>query len=231
MNREYYLELAKKGQRMIFGTGLILEEKPDYSEILNDGKRLGEIFVEAADRFKCPVALPLMDLSIEKSELLNLLGITEKDVFRFNYNLSDEIIEKLKDNLDKKPIPRLKSLCDAICYVKQNSGLIPVGMLIGPFSLMTKLLVDPIVPVFLAASGISGEEDPGIKNVEILLELAVIIIKRSAKLQIDAGAELMCVCEPAANMAFISPDLLTEDNDIFDKYVISYNKQIVDYTD
>ena len=93
---------------------------------------------------------------------------------------------------------------------------------------MTKLLVDPIVPVFLAASGISGEEDPGIKNVEILLELAVIIIKRSAKLQIDAGAELMCVCEPAANMAFISPDLLTEDNDIFDKYVISYNKQIVD---
>ena len=101
-------------------------------------------------------------------------------------------------------------------------------MLIGPFSLMTKLLADPIIPVFLAASGITGEEDQSVKNVETILKMAVAVIKRSAQMQIDAGARLICICEPAANVAFISPDLLAGDTDIFERYVLFNNRQITE---
>jgi len=35
-------------------------------------------------------------------------------------------------------------------------------MAIGPFSLMTKLMADPIVPIAMAGMGVTGAEDPGV---------------------------------------------------------------------
>ena len=230
MDRSFYLDLAKKGQRLIFGTNLILEQKPDAHEIALDGKRLGKIYIDAAGEFGSPIALPLMDLTIEKNELLHLLGIEDKlrDTYRFEENLSETILNALKQNMKSEPTPELVSYCEAIRYVKQNSDLMPAGMLIGPFSLMTKLLADPIVPVFIASSGVTGEEDPSVHTIEILLDMAVTVIRRSAQMQIEAGAKLICICEPAANTAFISPDMLTEDTDVFDRYVLSYNNKILE---
>ena len=45
-------------------------------------------------------------------------------------------------------------------------------------------------------------------------------------MQVEAGAKAVCICEPAANKVYISPNQLEEGSDVFDRYVINYNKKI-----
>jgi uroporphyrinogen-III decarboxylase len=62
---------------------------------------------------------------------------------------------------------------------------------------------------------------------ENTLQLSLEITMKSIELQIEAGAEVICVCEPAANTVYISPDTLQEaSEDIFDRLIIEPNKKI-----
>ncbi|MEN8251496.1 MAG: uroporphyrinogen decarboxylase family protein [Bacteroidota bacterium] len=235
MERSYYLDLAASNKRMVFGVDLILQEKHNHDEILLNGEMLGKAVEETTKRFNMEVALPYMDLDIEKMDLLGTLGISpsELDTFHFtDQNLTEEVIEKV-NNIDKiTPTQRLTATCDAITYIKNNTNYLPVGMCIGPFSFITKLLSDPISPVFLASAGITSEDDHSVKTLELTMELATKVILRSVKMQIDAGAKAICVCEPAANSAYISPDTLFEDDeDVFDRLVLSYNFKIKELFD
>jgi hypothetical protein len=47
-------QLADKGHRVPIGTHLILNEHPGHDAILLDGKRLGDVVTETADRFGTP---------------------------------------------------------------------------------------------------------------------------------------------------------------------------------
>ena len=60
---------------MPIGTHLVLQEHADHEEILLDGDRLGGVVAQTADRFNTPLAVPLMDLKLEKEALLEGLGI------------------------------------------------------------------------------------------------------------------------------------------------------------
>lgn len=230
MQRSDYLKLARAGLHFPVGADLVLREHPDHEEILRDGARLGAVIADAAHRFKTPLACPVMDLMLEKALMLRALGgIAEADIPTWHFHAcptADEIA-RIRKGIQGPLDPRLQANVDAVRHIaQQHPDLIPVGMSIGPFSLMTKLLAEPITPVYLAGSGVTGEEDPDVKTVETLMELAVDIITRSFQAQAAAGAKLFFIAEPAANKVYISPNQLAEGSDVFDRMVLAYMRRI-----
>ena len=93
-------------------------------------------------------------------------------------------------------------------------------MTIGPFSLMTKLLSDPISAVALAGRGVPVEKEPLVAMAAGALALAELIVHRSLGAQLEAGAAAMIVCEPAASSLFISPRQMATGSSVFDDFVV-----------
>ena len=232
MDRKFYLDLAKKGVKMPIGADLTLKEKPDHEERLFDGARLGDVVIETAARFKTPLAFPLMDLTVEKEWLMTILGVDKEEINTKHFEKcpSDAEVSKVMEAVEATkapPTPRMKANCDALKHVSRiGAGLIPVGMAIGPFSMMTKLLHDPITAVYMGGMGTKPEEDDDVKMVETSLDISLAIILKSIRMQVAAGAKAICLCEPAANKVYISPNQLDAGSDVFDRYVIAYNKKI-----
>lgn len=220
MDRQFYLDLARSGARMPIGTHLVLHEEPDQAAVVLDGARLGRVVEKAARRFRTPLAVPLMDLKLEKEALLLARGIAPAQVDTFHYT-------QLPEDGDLFQItPRMTAACDAIRYIATQTSLVPVGMGIGPFSLMTKLIPDPITPVFMAGTGADAQEDHEVALVERLLELAFKTIRNYLDAQMDAGARAIILCEPAANKVYFSPNQLAESYEVFDRYVMRFNRSL-----
>jgi uroporphyrinogen-III decarboxylase len=220
MDRQYYLDLAASGLKMPIGTHLVLHEHADHERIPDDGRRLGGVIEEAARRFRCPLALPLMDLKLEKEALLLARGIAPAAIDTYHFDALPE---------DDRPVPlsrRMEAVCEAIRHIATETELLPVGMGIGPFSLMTKLISDPITPVFLAGDGATADDEEEVALVERLLELAQRTIRTYLAAQIEAGAKAIILCEPAANKVYFSPIQLEESHAVFDRYVMDLNLAI-----
>ena len=220
MSRETYLELAAAGHRAPIGTHLVLHTRADADAILLDGPRLGGVAAETAERFRTPLAIPVMDLTLEKASLIGAFGVPAAEVDGFHFDRPPA------EPGDVLFTPRMRATCEAIAHVASKTSLVPVGMGIGPFSLMTKLVKDPITPVFLAGSGMTGEDEPEVAVVEKCLEVGLHVILSYLAAQADAGAKAIIVCEPAANLVYFSPNQLEESFEIFDRYVMSPMKQI-----
>jgi uroporphyrinogen-III decarboxylase len=220
MDRQFYLGLAESGLRMPIGTHLVLHEHADADAIVRDGERLGKVVEEAARRFRCPLGLPLMDLKLEKEALLLARGVPPAQVDTYHFS------EVPDDQGGFELTPKMKAVCEGIRYIATQTNLVPVGMGIGPFSLMTKLISDPIAPVFLAGTGASAEEEPEVALVERLLELSGRTIQAYLEAQMAAGAQAIILCEPAANQVYFSPKQLADGYEIFDRYVLEYNRAI-----
>lgn len=214
MSRQLFQDLAAEGHRAPIGTHLILHGREKYVEIPFDGRRLGEVVVETAERFETPLAIPLMDLTLEKQALLEAMGVAAEQIEGFHFDAPPGEIQFAVDT------PRMVATCEAIHHVASNSSLVPMGMGIGPFSLMTKLIQDPITPVFLAGSGMTGEDDPEVAVVERCLAVGTELILRYLETQIEAGARAIIVCEPAANLVYFSPNQLDENFAVFERYVM-----------
>jgi uroporphyrinogen-III decarboxylase len=221
MERQFYLDLAASGLRMPIGTHLQLHRHTDPEGILLDGPRLGEVIVEAAQRFCTPLAFPVMDLTLEKAALLLACGVPEADVAKHQFIVTP------RAPADIPLTPRMEATCAALAHVANQPGLVPVGMAIGPFSLMTKLVSDPITPVFLAGTGVRAEDEPEVALVEGLLTLAEQVIHRYLEAQIAAGAKAVIVCEPAANTVYFSPNQLKTSFTTFDHFVMDPMRRIV----
>ena len=220
MDRQFYLDLAASGSSMPIGTHLVLHEHPDHAAIVQDGQRLGRVVEESARRFRMPLAFPLMDLKLEKEALLLTRGVPAGAVDSFHFS---EIPEK---NGELRLTKNMEAVCGAIRYIASETDLIPVGMGIGPFSLMTKLISDPIAPVFMAGTGATSAEEPEVALLECLLELGFATIRKYLDAQIEAGAKAIILCEPAANKVYFSPKQLAESYDVFHRYVMRYNLAI-----
>jgi uroporphyrinogen-III decarboxylase len=91
---------------------------------------------------------------------------------------------------------------------------------------MTKLLADPIPPVYLAGSGLTAEDDQEVGMVEALLDLSLQTVLRSVTAQAEAGAKAVFIAEPAANVVYVSPRQLEAGSDIFERYVIRLNSEV-----
>lgn len=234
MERRFYLELAQSGLRMPIGTDLVLHEKEDVPGILVDGYRLGQVVEEAARRYRTPLAVPHMDLMIEKTAMLELLDIPARQIptYHFSEPPSAEMVETVRRKLYEVPLHvRIRAQADSVAYIAQNTDLVPIGMTIGPFSLMTKLIADPIAPIYLAGMGITAEEEPEVRMVEITLDLSTMVILRSMEAQIAAGARAIFIAEPAANKVYISPKQLEQGSDIFERMVMRYLRRIKSFLD
>jgi len=227
MERSFYLDMAARGLRFPIGTHLTLHDKADCEVIKLNGVRLGDTVAEAARAFKSPVGIPLMDLALEKDALLGILGIPHE--MREKYQFEDLPSKAAMAGVDTAPFisPRIQATCDAIRRVAENhSDIVPLGMGIGPFSLTTKLLKDPITPVFLAGTGLTGEDEPDVELLECAIDLSTRIIIRYLTEQAKAGAKAIIVCEPAANLVYFSPNQLAEGSDIFERFVLEPNLKV-----
>lgn len=226
MDRQYYLDLAAAGLRMPIGADLVLHEHSDHEAIKLDGKRLGHVVIETAQRFRTPLALPLMDLMVEKTRLAAMLGRSAEEAEQFH--LDAQTAARLEDLLTRGVPATARSQANlaAIRVVAENRQLLPLGMVIGPFSLMTRLLADPITPVFVAGSGLSANHDPEVALVEQALAISQRLVETSVREQVAAGAKCVCLCEPAASTLFISPKQLGGSRDIFERYVMTPHRRL-----
>jgi uroporphyrinogen-III decarboxylase len=222
MSRQRFLDLAASGLRMPIGTHLVLHEYADHEAIVLDGQRLGRVVEETARRFRTPLAFPLMDLKLEKEALLLARGVVAAAVDTFHFTE----LPGLKAEF--KLTPKMAAVCGGIRYIANQTDLLPVGMGIGPFSLMTKLISDPIAPVFMAGAGSTTEDDNEVALAERLLELSLFTIQKYLDAQVSAGAQAIIVCEPAANNVYFSPNQLAESYETFDRYVMRLNLALRD---
>ncbi len=227
MERGFYLDLAAGGLRMPIGTDLVLHEHADAAAIVVDGRRLGEVIVRAARRYQTPLAAPLMNLALEKADLLHSLGIErEAEAFHFDREIGTADLARAGAARNDPFLPRQQAHFDAIRRVSEEPELVPVGMSIGPFSLMTKLIADPITPLAMAATGVTAAEDAQVRMAERCLALAEMAVHRSLGAQIRAGARAVIVCEPAANRVYISPRQMAAAPEVFERFVMQPNLRL-----
>jgi uroporphyrinogen-III decarboxylase len=220
MNRQFYLDLAAAGLRMPIGTHLILHGHADPQTIALDGRRLGAVVLETAERFGTPLAFPLMDLTLEKTALLLACGVPAAEVDAHHFTVAPPAPERILLT------PRMRASCEAIAHVATRPDVVPIGMAIGPFSLTTKLMADPITPVYLAGMGLSAGEDPEVALLERLLSLSELIVHRYLRAQIEAGARAVIICEPAANLVYLSPKQLSTNPALFERIVMEPMQRI-----
>jgi len=229
-NRQYYIDLAKGGARFPIGTDLVLKEKPDHAVIVLNGERLGRVVEESAKRWKTPLAIPLMDLTLEKEYMLWLMGqpVASAATYHFTGIPDSKLLDLFDKNISGPVAPRVQAAVDAVKWVSQNTGLVPSGLTIGPFSLMVKLLDDAIPAVYMAGTGMGPDDDDDVAALIKMLDLCIRVILRSVEAQLDAGARLIVIAEPAGSAAYLSPKQVEAGADIFDKLVIQYNRKIAD---
>jgi len=228
MDRSFYLDLARQGLRMPIGTDLLLYESPDPDRIVRDGPALGRVVEAAARRYDTPLAFAHMDLMREKGSLLGLLDIPPDRIptYHFDGCPGAETVERVRARLDGPLHPALQAHVDSVAYLAQRTDLVPIGMSIGPFSLTTKLLADPITPIYLAGMGATADEEAEVRAVETLLDLSLAMVLRTVGAQLAAGAKAVFIAEPAANSVFLSPKQLAAGADIFERYVTAPNRRI-----
>ncbi|HMP75924.1 MAG TPA: uroporphyrinogen decarboxylase family protein [Kiritimatiellia bacterium] len=218
--RQQLLDLAAQGHRAPIGTHLVLHRHQHPHEIQLDGDRLGGVIAEAATHYNTPLAMPLMDLSIEKECLLQHLDIPAEQIESYHFSAPPPCIESFPATA------KMNSACDAIRFVAGQPGLMPMGMSIGPFSLMTKLVADPITPVFLAGTGLGPDDEMEIAVAERAIQVGTALVLQYVEAQSRAGARAIIVCEPAANLVFFSPNQLAESHEIFERYVMEPMRRI-----
>jgi uroporphyrinogen-III decarboxylase len=228
VRREFYLDLARSGLRMPIGADLVLHERPDPDAVVRDGRALGQVVEETARRYQTPLAFAHMDLQLEKTVLLELLGVPAAEIplYHFPADPGADAIERVATGLRGTLHPALRAHIDSVAYIASTTELVPIGMTIGPFSLMTKLLQDPITPLYLAGSGVGAAEEPDVALLERALELSLTVVRHSVAAQVQAGARAIFMAEPAANVVYISPKQIAAGSEVFERYAIGPNRQI-----
>ena len=219
---DFFLGLAAAGARVPIGTDLVLSERADPEAVRHDGSALAGVVCEAAARWQTPLAIPLMDLRLEKADLVALLrpGGGEPEAFHFDAAPTLGDLQRVQDAPRESLLPEQKAQLEALASVARQPGLVPFGMAIGPFSLTTKLMSDPITALALAGFGLGAEDEPVVACLGRCLQLAEREVHRVLRAQLDAGAAAVIVCEPAASSLYVSPRQIADGSPVFDQFVI-----------
>jgi len=228
MDKNFYIELARQGRRMPIATHLVLHEKADPEAILLDGQRMAEVMLETAERFNNPLALPVMDLTLEKDILLRTMGIpaSQTEAFHFDGIPDPELCARMRPDVDVLALPRIKANCEALSLLRDGGKVIPVGMSIGPFSLLSKLVKDPITAIYMAGTGVEPEDDDEVAMIHAVLKLSETIVHATCAAQIKAGARAIFLCEPAANLVYFSPNQIRDGSTVYDDFVTQPNLRL-----
>ncbi|MBI5689546.1 MAG: hypothetical protein HZC55_05565 [Verrucomicrobia bacterium] len=231
MSRQFFLALANLGHRVPIGIDLVLRQHADAEALLHDGTRLGQVVEETARLFRSPLGFLPMDLTLEKAGILRRFGVGEGEAADFHFTTAPSPAERAEFTRKLTgfvPTLRLAANLGALQHVATQTKLLPVGMAIGPFSLTTKLLADPITPVFLAGTGATATEEPDVALLEACLELSLAYVLRYVEVQIAAGARAIFIAEPAANQVYLSPRQLETGSDILERFVLAPNRRVAE---
>jgi hypothetical protein len=204
---------------MPIGADLVLHEEPDSESVRNHGPALGRVIERTARRWNTPLAIPLMDLRLEKADLLARIGVSahDADAYHFTAPLDDATLATLCDEKAGSSCPGSTARDEALQYIASIPGLFPVGMAIGPFSLVTR---------FMAGRGQAPEDSDEVRLLIQCLKIAEAAIHRSVRSQIAHGARAIMICEPAANTSFLSPRQLKAGSSIFERLVMEPNLRL-----
>ena len=228
MLNHVFLELARGGLRMPVGTDLVLHEEENPDEVRKNGPALGRVIEKAARRWHTPLAIPLMDLRLEKMDLLSLAAVSEEQAEKFHFSsaLDAAGMALLSSDQTGQLCAGSRARNEALAYIGTVPDLLPVGMAIGPFSLTTRLMSDPISAAAMAGSGVQEDESDEVRLLWQCIRIAETAVMKSVRGQIDAGARAIMICEPAACTAFISPRQLNAGSDIFERLVMEPNLRV-----
>jgi hypothetical protein len=228
VNRPFYLELAARGLRMPIATDLVMHEESEPEKVRNDGGALGRVIERAARRWGTPLAVPLMDLRLEKIDLLALVGIhgAGAEAHHFTSPLDETTLAALCGEQTVPVCAGSRARDEALDYIRSRTDLVPVGMAIGPFSLTTRLLADPITVTALAGMGAAAEAPDDVELLWQCLRVSEAAVLRSVRSQIQHGAEAIMICEPAACTAFLSPRQFKAGSNLFDRLVMEPNLRL-----
>ena len=213
---------------MPVGADLILHEEPDPEQSRTNGAALGRVIERAARRWQTPLAIPLMDLRLEKIDLLARIGISPRDAetHHFTSPLDEATVAALCSDHSSPLCPGSVARDEALTYIASIHELFPVGMAIGPFSLTARLMADLISATAMAGKGIAPEDSADVLLLQQCLRAAETAVLRSVRSQIAHGARAIMICEPAACTAFLSPRQLRAGSDIFQRFVMEPNLRL-----
>lgn len=213
---------------MPIGADLVLHEEPNPESVRNNGAVLGPVIARTARRWNTPLAIPLMDLRLEKIDLLARIGVSSEDAdaFHFTAPLDDSTMAALCAAQAAPNFPGSIARDQALQYIAAVPDLIPIGMAIGPFSLVTRLMADPITAAAMAGRGQTSADCEEVRLLFQCLQAAEAAVHRSLRSQIAHGARAIMVCEPAANTSFISPRQLKSGSGIFERLVMEPNLRL-----
>jgi uroporphyrinogen-III decarboxylase len=229
MDKSFYLDLARDGRPLPIITHMVLHEKEDPESILLDGERLAAVILEAAERFNNPMALPVMDLTLEKDILLQTMGVPADATAAFHFDgvPDPKQCAKVSADMDVTKHPRIEANCKALSALRDgNNPIVPVGMSIGPFSLLTKLVKDPIGAIYSAGAGVEPKDDKDVAMIHAILGLAEAGVQANCAAQIKAGARAIFLCEPAANKVYFSPRQIRSGSTVYDDFVTEPNLRL-----
>jgi hypothetical protein len=228
MDRKFYLDLAARGLRMPIGTDLVMHEESEPEKVRNHGGSLARVIERAARRWGTPLAVPLMDLRLEKIDLLALAGISESDAERYHFSspLDEATLATLCGEQTVPLCPGSVARNEALASIATQQDLVPVGMAIGPFSLTTRLLADPITLAALAGSGVEAVDSAEVRLLWQCLRVSEAAVLRSVRSQVRNGAKAIMICEPTASIAFISPRQLKAGSNLFERLVMEPNLRL-----
>ena len=213
---------------MPIGADLVLHEEPDPDQARNDGIALGRVIEKTARRWATPLAIPLMDLRLEKTDLLACAGVPALDAEKYHFTspLNESTIAALCAGQSAPLCPGSIARDQALRYIASLPDLVPVGMAIGPFSLISRLMPDPITAAAMAGSGVAPEDSDEVRLLWQCLRIAEAAVQRSVRSQIAHGARAIMICEPAACTAFLSPRQLKAGSRLFEQLVMEPNLRL-----
>ena len=134
MRQNFYIELASGGLRMPIGTDLVMNEEGDPEQIRRDGSALGRVIEKAARRWHTPLAIPLMDLRLEKMDLVSIAGVhtDQADMFHFSSPVDEAMLARLASDEAGELCAGSRARDEALAYISTVPDLVAVGMAIGP---------------------------------------------------------------------------------------------------
>lgn len=174
------------------------------------------------------LAIPLMDLRLEKIDLLARAGVSENEaeVFHFQAPIDEASLNRICHEQDASFCAGSTARNEALRYICALPDLLPIGMAIGPYSLATRLTADPITATAIAGSGAGADDSAEVILLWQCLRMAEAAVQSSIRSQIQHGAKAIMVCEPAACTAFFSPRQMKAGSDIFERFVMGPNLRI-----
>lgn len=213
---------------MPIGTDLVLGEENEPEKTRKEGVSLGRVVERAARRWHTPLAIPLMDLRLEKVDLLALAGVSEADAesYRFTMPLEEKTLAHLCDRQAAQFCATSRARDEALAYVAATQDLVAVGMAIGPFSLATRMMADPITAAAIAGTGATPQDSEEVRLLWQCLEMAEAAVQRALCSQMAHGAQAIMICEPAACTAFLSPRQLHAGSTLFEHLVMEPNLRL-----